>query len=126
MAGERTLQRVGDDLVHYDIWGGNICFQGDRPLLVDWGAAVRGDRRIDLAYALFTIRVEDGRAVAVDFPEEGAYAAEIAVSMALQALEPLPAWAPAGFDAAPGSGRSGRAGAGVGGREARPALAASG
>lgn len=96
VAGERTLQRVGDDLVHYDIWGGNICFPGDRALLVDWGAAVRGDRRIDLAFAIFAIRVEAGRAIEVDFPEEGVYAAEIAVTMALQALEPLPPWAPPG------------------------------
>jgi hypothetical protein len=93
---EPRATRVGEDFLHYDIWGANLCFADERVLLIDWGAAVRGDRRLDLAFTLFALRYEAGRSVSVDFPEEGAYAAELAVSQALQALEPLPAWAPPG------------------------------
>jgi hypothetical protein len=91
---ERRAVKVGDELVHYDIWGANLCFDGPRALLVDWGAAVRGDPRVDLAFTLFALRFEAGRRLDVDFPEEGAYAAELAVSQALEATRPLPDWAP--------------------------------
>ena len=32
----------GDDLVHNDIYSGNVGFRGSGAVLVDWGVAVRG------------------------------------------------------------------------------------
>ncbi len=61
----------GDELVHRDVYSGNVAFVGDRAVLVDWGACVQGSRWTDVAFAVLSVRVEGGVAPALDFPERG-------------------------------------------------------
>jgi Phosphotransferase enzyme family len=96
IAAEREVVDVGDDLVHNDVYSGNVAFVGHRAVLVDWGAAVKGSRWVDVAFAVLSVRVEGGELPRVDLPNEGAYAASLAGHFALEAPLPPPAWATPG------------------------------
>jgi Phosphotransferase enzyme family len=87
---------TGDDLIHNDVYSGNLCFDGERAIVVDWGAACRGKRRLDVAFARLGIRVAGGRVPRVDLPDEDALVAWIAGGHALGVTAPLPDWADPG------------------------------
>jgi aminoglycoside phosphotransferase (APT) family kinase protein len=87
---------VGPDLVHNDVYSGNVGFGRHGAVLVDWGAAVRGSRWIDVAFALLSVRVEGGTPPAIPFPAEVAFAAALAGHLAVEAPAPLPDWAEPG------------------------------
>jgi hypothetical protein len=86
----------GDELVHNDVYSGNVGFTRRGAVLVDWGAAMRGSRWIDVAFALLSVRAEGGTVPGVDFPFEGHFAAALAGHLAMEAPAPLPAWAKPG------------------------------
>jgi hypothetical protein len=90
---ELRVSWAGDDFVHYDIYSGNMCFVGPRPLLVDWDTAGRGNRWIDVAFALLNIRVEGAGLPDVGLPQEGDYAALLSGHFAVEAPAPSPEWA---------------------------------
>jgi hypothetical protein len=90
---ESRVSWAGDDFVHYDIYSGNVCFVGPRALLVDWDTAGRGNRWLDVAFALLNVRVEGGRLPDVGLPQEGDYAALLSGHFAVEAPAPLPDWA---------------------------------
>jgi Phosphotransferase enzyme family len=92
-AAEAHAVFEGDELVHNDVYSGNVCFTGRGAVLVDWGAAVRGSRWIDLAFAVLSVRVEGGTIPALDFPAEGSFAAALAGHLAVEVHAPLPEWA---------------------------------
>ena len=71
------------------MWAGNICYTDRGALLVDWPDATIGDRRIDLAYALLSIRSSGAQPPPVDFADEVAYAALLAGANAYQAAQPV-------------------------------------
>jgi Phosphotransferase enzyme family len=96
IAAEATAVFEGDELVHNDVYSGNVGFVPGGAILVDWGAAVRGSRWIDVAFALLSVRVEGGSVPAVDFPGEAAFAAALAGHFAVEAPAPLPEWAEPG------------------------------
>jgi aminoglycoside phosphotransferase (APT) family kinase protein len=52
---ESSAELAGDFL-HDDVWAGNVRYSERGALLIDWASATIGDRRIDLAYALLSIR----------------------------------------------------------------------
>ncbi|HSI96767.1 MAG TPA: phosphotransferase, partial [Gaiellaceae bacterium] len=56
VAAERRADFVGGHLVHNDVYSANVAFTGRGAVLVDWGAAVRGSRWIDVAFALLSVR----------------------------------------------------------------------
>lgn len=87
-AAESLAQLAGDDFLHDDVWAGNVCYAGRRALLIDWASASIGDRRLDLAYGLLSIRSSGALPPPVDFPEEAAYAALLAGANAYQAAQP--------------------------------------
>lgn len=91
VAAEREATFEGTELVHNDVYSGNVCFAGRRALLVDWGAAVRGSSSIDLAFAALSLRVE-GATAGLHFPGEAAFAAALAGHFAVEVPGPLPAW----------------------------------
>lgn len=95
VAAEREAGFEGDALVHNDVYSANVGF-APHGLLVDWGAAVRGSRWIDVAFALLSVRVEGGTVPDVDFPEAGPFAAALAGHFAVEAPAPLPDWAAPG------------------------------
>jgi Phosphotransferase enzyme family len=88
-AAESSAQLAGDDFLHDDVWAANVCYTERGALLIDWASATIGDRRIDLAYALLSIRSSGTRPVPVDFPDEAAYAALLAGANAYQAAQPV-------------------------------------
>lgn len=49
VAAEAAVQLGGDELVHGDVRSDNLCFVGDRVVLVDWNWASRGNAIIDVA-----------------------------------------------------------------------------
>jgi hypothetical protein len=57
--------------------------------LIDWASASIGDRRIDLAYALLSIRSSGAKPPPIDFPDEAAYAALLAGANAFQVAQPV-------------------------------------
>jgi Phosphotransferase enzyme family len=88
-AAESEVRLAGDDLVHDDVWAGNACYTDRGAVLVDWASASIGDRRIDLAYALLSIRSSGSTPPPVEFSGEAAYAALLAGSNAYQAAQPV-------------------------------------
>jgi Phosphotransferase enzyme family len=86
---ESRARLDGNDLVHDDVWAGNACYTDRGAILIDWASASIGDRRIDLAYALLSIRSSGGKPPRVDFPDEAAYAALLAGANAYQAAQPV-------------------------------------
>jgi aminoglycoside phosphotransferase (APT) family kinase protein len=88
-AAESLAQLAGDGFLHDDVWAGNVCYTERGAVLIDWASATIGDRRIDLAYALLSIRSSGAKPPPVDFPEEAAYAALLAGANAYQAAQPV-------------------------------------
>jgi hypothetical protein len=93
VAAEREFQIAGDALCHFDVYAANLCFTSDRGVLfVDWGGASIGNPDVDVAFAAISILSERGALPAkFDLPE--AAIAWVAGHFALEAPEPLPAWA---------------------------------
>ena len=88
-AAESRATLSGDDLIHDDVWAGNVCYAERGALLIDWPSASIGDRRIDLAYAVLSIRASGAEPQRIDFPDEAAYAALLAGANAYQASQPV-------------------------------------
>ncbi len=93
VAAERRADFEGEELVHNDVYSGNVCFRGEGAVLVDWGAAVRGSRWIDVAFALLSVRAERGVPPVLDFPGEPYFAAALSGHLAAEAPAPAPEWA---------------------------------
>ncbi len=87
-AAESAAQLAGDDFIHDDVWAENVCYADRGVLLIDWASASVGDRRIDLANALLSIRASGTRPPSIGFPEEAGYAALLAGAYAYQAAQP--------------------------------------
>ena len=88
-AAESSARLAGDDLLHGDVWAGNVCYAERGAILIDWAAASVGDHRIDLAYALLSIRETGAMPPPVEFADEASYAALLAGSCAFQAAQPV-------------------------------------
>jgi aminoglycoside phosphotransferase (APT) family kinase protein len=86
---ESSAELAGDDLLHDDVWAGNVCHTERGAILIDWASATIGDRRVDLAYALLSIRETGATPPPVEFADEAAYAALLAGSCAYQAAQPV-------------------------------------
>ncbi len=63
----------------------NLCFLGERMVLVDWGGALRGHPQHDLATALSTLPLEGGPDPFDVLPEGGTWAAYLAARSARRA-----------------------------------------
>lgn len=86
----------GGHLVHNDVYSANVAFRSSGAVLVDWGAATRGSRWVDVALALLSVRVEAGAPPELAFPDEASFAAAFAGHFAVEAPAPLPDWAEPG------------------------------
>jgi hypothetical protein len=81
----------GSAFLHMDVRSDNMCFLGERIVLVDWNWAVRGPTDLDLACWLPSLRLEGGPLPDSVAPGLGAYAAAIASYFAVNAaLPPVP------------------------------------
>jgi hypothetical protein len=86
---ESSAQLAGNDFLHDDVWAGNVCYTERGAILIDWASATVGDSRVDLAYALLSIRSAGAAPPPVEFPDEAAYAALLAGANAYQAAQPV-------------------------------------
>jgi hypothetical protein len=91
---EARLPLRGEALVHYDVWAHNLCFADRGVVLVDWATAHIGNPRIDLAFALLSLRVEGEPTPPVE--DEPALAAYVTGVVATEAVKPPPDWAAEG------------------------------
>lgn len=89
VAAEAAVQLGGDDLVHGDVRSDNLCFVGDRVVLVDWNWASRGNAIIDVAGWLPSLGVEDGPSPDTILPGQPACAAAISGYFAARAGLPV-------------------------------------
>jgi hypothetical protein len=86
LAAERALDLSGDALVHNDVRSDNVCFRGERVVLVDWSEARRGSPRFDLANFLGGGVIEDGPDPYTHMPDATGFAAWRAAQLANRAL----------------------------------------
>jgi hypothetical protein len=57
---EGAFDPTGNDLVHNDIWAGNIAISNRRCVLIDWAEAKLGSRFVDLGFLHLSLRSEKG------------------------------------------------------------------
>ncbi len=86
--GEADLS--GDSLLHFDVRSDNLCFSGERTLLVDWNSACRGNPQMDVAAWLPSLCAEGGPEPWEIMPDEPELAALLAGYWAARAGLPPP------------------------------------
>lgn len=92
VAAESRAELEGDALLHADVRGDNLCFDGERTLFVDWNWAARGNALLDVAFWLPSLALDGGPAPFDVLQGEGAMAGFVSGFFASQAgLPPLPA-----------------------------------
>jgi hypothetical protein len=79
----------GDALVHRDVRSDNLCFLGNRAVLVDWNLACTGSPRFDLASWLPSLENEGGPPPETFMPAVPEYAAVISGFFAARAGRPV-------------------------------------
>ncbi len=62
IAAEGQAKLDGESLVHLDTRSDNICFYGDRTLLIDWNWASKGNPKADVMFWLPSVHAEGGPA----------------------------------------------------------------
>ena len=85
MAAEARARLAGDGLVHLDVRSDNLCFAGDRVVLVDWNWACRGRSAVDVAAWLPSLHLEGGPLPETILPGEPSLAAMISGYFAARA-----------------------------------------
>jgi hypothetical protein len=85
--GKQVLR--GEALTHTDVRSDNLCFLGDRAILVDWNWTRRGHASADLAFWLPSLEREGGPAPESLLPEGAPFAALISGYLAGRAGLPI-------------------------------------
>ena len=80
----------GDAFLHNDVRSDNLCFAGERVLLVDWNWASRGNPKLDIAAWLPSLAAEGGPAPETILPHEPELASFVAGFYAAHAGLPPP------------------------------------
>ena len=86
---EKTAPMAGDDFLHLDIRSDNMCFVGDRAVIVDWNLVCVGNSLLDIAFWLPSLHAEGGPRPEDVSPESGVFAAPISGFFASRAGLPL-------------------------------------
>ncbi|MGI8687250.1 MAG: phosphotransferase [Thermomicrobiales bacterium] len=94
LAADAAAVLDGDSLVHLDVRSDNLCFVGDRVVLVDWNLACRGNAALDVAAWLPSLAAEGGPDPMAIMPDEPALAALMSGFFAARAGLPPPEGAP--------------------------------
>ena len=79
----------GETLVHCDVRSDNLCFVGDRVVLVDWNWTRRGHPLADLAFWLPSLETEGGPAPETILPDGAPFAALLSGYFAARAGRPI-------------------------------------
>jgi aminoglycoside phosphotransferase (APT) family kinase protein len=94
LAAQDAAKIDGDELLHMDVRSDNLCFDGDRVVLVDWNWTSVGNARMDVAAWLPSLQTEGGPEPESVLPGEGELAAVIAGYFAYASGLPALAGAP--------------------------------
>lgn len=94
LAADAAAMLDGDSLVHLDVRSDNLCFVGDRVVLIDWNLACRGNAVLDVAAWLPSLAAEGGPDPMAIMPDEPALAALMSGFFAARAGLPPPTGAP--------------------------------
>jgi len=78
----------GDSLLHLDIRSDNLCFAGDRAVLVDWNLVCLGDPRVDVGFWLPSLEAEGGPHPENILPDAGDIAGIVSGFYASRAGQP--------------------------------------
>lgn len=82
---------AGSALLHLDVRSDNLCFAGDRTLLVDWNHVARGNPLFDVAAWLPSLALEGGPLPEAVRPDAGVFAAALAGYFCSRAaMPPIP------------------------------------
>jgi hypothetical protein len=84
----------GNEVVHFDVRSDNVCFLGDRCILIDWNFACRGNGAVNAATWLPGLEAEGGPPPESILPDAGEFAASMSGYWAWRAGQPPPANAP--------------------------------
>ena len=84
---------AGDELLHLDVRSDNLCFVGDRVVLVDWNQACVGNPAVDLAAWLPSLSLEGGPEPWRVMPDSHGLAALLAGFFGSRAGQPPPSTA---------------------------------
>ena len=91
ITAELGCSTTGDSLCHWDLRSDNLCFAGDRALLIDWNFACLSNPRLDLGGWLPSLAWEGGPLPEVLLPDAPEVAAWVAGFFAARAgLAPIP------------------------------------
>lgn len=95
LVAEAALELGGSSFVHNDVRSDNVCFRGDRVVLVDWSDARVGTAGFDLANLLQTLPLEGGPDPQDVLPDAAPFAAWRAGELVRRAaghFGPAPPW----------------------------------
>jgi hypothetical protein len=81
----------GDEVVHFDVRSDNVCFAGERCILIDWNFACRGNGDVNIATWLPSLEAEGGPQAESILPDGGEFAAWMSGYWAWRAGQPPPA-----------------------------------
>jgi hypothetical protein len=90
VAAEGAFVLEGEELLHGDVRSDNLCFSGDRALLVDWNWAGRGNGLLDVTGWLPSLHAEGGPAPDEVLPGQPEAAAMLSGYWAKRAGQPAP------------------------------------
>ena len=85
--GKQVLH--GEALIHCDVRSDNLCFLGDRVILVDWNLTCQGHPSADLAFWLPSLETEGGPAPETILPQGAPFAAVLSGYFASRAGRPI-------------------------------------
>ena len=83
---EASFDVAGEVMVHDDVRSDNLCFIGERMVLVDWSQALRGHPDHDKATVLPFLELEGGPEPYEYMPKGGNWAARLSAGAAQRAL----------------------------------------
>ena len=86
---EARAPLAGNELVHGDVRSDNLCFVGDRVVLVDWNLAGRGNSTLDIAAWLPSLHLEGGPLPDAILPVQPHWAALVSGYFAARAGLPV-------------------------------------
>jgi aminoglycoside phosphotransferase (APT) family kinase protein len=93
-AASAACELGGDAFLHFDVRSDNLCFVGERVVLVDWNLAMVGNPLMDAVAWLPSLRLEGGPEPWKIVADSGGLAALIAGFFASRAGLPPPETAP--------------------------------
>ncbi len=84
-----VVEASGDQLLHLDVRSDNLCFDGDRTLLIDWNWACLVNPKLDVAAWLPSLHAEGGPRSDEILPDEPGMAAVMSGFFAFNAGLPV-------------------------------------